>query len=158
MSRCPAPQHDRTARLRCGVAVTPAGVSPHGHVSPTLETITLSMRLSEAQSGALEQSPETAWSENLSNDDSTLHLAYHPPRISVCVKVGLQHSKLETTMLGSPTIFPHNIALRLRAKMSTKADIDQAWNCFIGQPSILQGLEMSISALRPALPAILTLV
>ena len=73
------------------------------------------------------------------------------------MRVDLQYCKLETSMLGSPTIFPHRFALRTRSNVNTKADIDQVWNCFIGQPSTLQDLEMSISALGPALPAVLTL-
>lgn len=70
------------------------------------------------------------------------------------MKVDLRNSKPETTMLGAPTIFPQRFSLRARAQLSTKADIDQTSNYFIGQPSTFQGLDMLISALGPLHPAV----
>lgn len=77
--------------------------------------------------------------------------------VEVCKKVDLQHSKLEIQVLGRPKNLPHNFVLRLKAKENTKAGFDRAWNCFIGQPSTVQGLEVLISALGPAPPAVSTL-
>jgi hypothetical protein len=46
------------------------------------QIIALSMRLSEAQSGALEQSPKAAWLKTILKTYSLLHLAYTVPSIS----------------------------------------------------------------------------
>lgn len=139
----PASQQHGTVRLRCGVAgvaLIPAGIAPHGHIS-NVEIITLSMRLSEAQGG------DTGAMSRTSMVRRSLKrlLGVHAIRqgVQVCTKVDLQHRKLEISMLGSPTIFPLRFALRTRSNANTKADIDQAWNCFIGQPSTLQDFEVS---------------
>lgn len=135
---------------------TPAGVPPHGYVSPTLKPSRYrcgSARLRvDHWSNYLEQ-----YGQNVSRSFIRRLLLRTVCQVTeVCIEVGLQHSKLETMMLGSPTIFPQRLSLRVRSKMNTKADVDLAWNCFIGRPSNFQGLEMSIPAHRPALPAVLT--
>ena len=81
MSRCPAPQHGPTGRLRCGVGNPSWRFSPWARIANNT-IIALSMRLSEAQSGALERLLTSAWSEDFSQNHSSLHLAHTLPIIS----------------------------------------------------------------------------